>query len=546
MCAQRIVLTLLIAGMLASAASCSKSESDQSSATVAPYIPSADMTARVHWLGEDRLGVTAHAFYLMRLWQLPASAKLQDQTLARLSAAPWRLPAGETTTNDSSARLRPLLNDIVWNESYLEVHQPARQPAEFVFAIKLNPDRAGIWETNLAIVLKSLTGTGPVASATDPHGWVLQRTATPNRIELTHAGGWTIVSAAPDNHALLAGVLDWIRHDQLPAVGGGTNDWLEVEADLSRLAAILPPSWHLPAQLPEISLALNGDGANVLTRGQLTLPQPLPLPLAAWNFPTNLIPHLLDSFTAVHGLQPWLSSFKILHVLPLDAPPDRLYFWSRPGAPSQEYFAAPVPDASNQVNRLTEYLLQKSNPWLAAHGYVSFDHSPDANGVVWGHMPTIQPFLRFADTAAGGVIFGGLLPDTHPGTNTQDNLYARPSPSLLFARISAQTNLVYYDWELTGSRIQPCLYLGQVWRVVSRHSQLPDESLSVRWLQTITPRLGPCTTSITCTGTNQLSFVRQSTLGFTGAELQLMADWLESPQFPRGLYSLLTPPSAQP
>jgi hypothetical protein len=105
-----------------------------------------------------------------------------------------------------------------------------------------------------------------------------------------------------------------------------------------------------------------------------------------------------------------------------------------------------------------------------------------------------------------------------------------------------ETNLVYYDWELTGSRIEPCLYLGQVSRVVSRHPQLPLDSLSVSWLKTIEPRLGPCTTTIACTGTNELSFYRKSTAGFTGAELQLLADWLESPQFPHGLYSLLTPP----
>ena len=544
--AQRIVLTLLIAGMLASAASCSKSGSDQSSQAVTPYVPSADTIARIHWLGEDRLGVTASAYSLMHLWLLPASAKLETQTLDKLAAAPWRLPAEDTAvTNAAASQLRPLLADIVWNESYLEIHRPAGQPVEFVFAIKLNPEHAGIWKTNLASVFESLTGAGPAAAAGDRPGWTLKPPGTPNLIKLVRAGEWTIISAAPDDHALVDGVMDWMRHAPLPASGAGTNDWLQAEVDLPRLAPLLPPTWHLPPDLPAVSLAVNGDGAHVLTRCHLTFPQPLTVPLASWNFPTNLLHDPLDSLTAVRGLRPWLASLKIRQDLPLDPLPNQLYFWALPGAPSQAYFAAPVPDAGNQVDRLTEYLLQKSNPWLAAHGYVQLARLPDADGVSWGNMPSIRPFFKSVTAAPGGVIFGGLLPDTRPGTNTQDNLFERPPVSRLLDRISAQTNLVYFDWELTGSRLEPCLYLGQIARVVSRHVQLPLNAVSVDWLKAIEPRLGSSITTITCTPTNQLSFARQSTLGFTGAELQLMADWLESPQFPRGLYSLRTPPPPQ-
>jgi hypothetical protein len=64
-------------------------------------------------------------------------------------------------------------------------------------------------------------------------------------------------------------------------------------------------------------------------------------------------------------------------------------------------------------------------------------------------------------------------------------------------------------------------------------------------LKTLETRLGPCITTVTLTGPDQLSFFRKSTAGFAGAELQFLADWLESPQFPFGLYSLLTPPPSQ-
>ena len=222
----------------------------------------------------------------------------------------------------------------------------------------------------------------------------------------------------------------------------------------------------------------------------MIFPGPLHLDCAPWTPPANLIPEPLNSFTAVRGFRPWLASLKIWNDLSLGAPPDQLYFWALPGAASQAYFAAPSPDASNQVNRLTEYLLAKANPWLATNGYVKFERLPESNGVSWGNMPSIRPFFKFVNTANGGAVFGGLLPDTTPGTNTQDNLFARPSPSRLFDEISAQTNLVYYDWELTATRIDPCLYLGQVSRVVSRHAQLPLESTSLKWLRGIEPGLG--------------------------------------------------------
>jgi hypothetical protein len=544
---KRIVRVLLFAGMLALGAGCSNSEPGLPSEQGQPYVPSADTIARVHWLGEDRLGVAASASVLMRLWQLPASANLQAQTLDRLAAVPGRWWAGDTTaTNVVQALVRSLLDDIVWDESYLEIRRPANQPAEFAFAIRLDTVHAGIWETNLASILESLTGPRSAALSNGRQGWSFRKPGAPDVIKLIRAGEWTIVSRAPDDRALLDGILDWIRHDPVPAIGVGTNDWLEADLDFQQLATVLPSMWNLPANLPKMSLAINGDGANVLEHGKLTFPQPLPLQLEAWNFPTNVIREPLDSLTAVRGLHPWLPSLKIWHDLPLGAPPGQLFFWSLPGMASQVYFAAPLPEASNQVNCLAEYLMAKANPWLAGHGYVTFERLPESNGVMLGNLSSIQPFLRFVDATNGDVAFGGLLLNTDPGTNTQDNLFERPLLSGLFDHISAQTNLVYYDWELTGSRIEPCLYLGQALRVVSHHAQLPLESDSLECLRLIEPRLGICTTIVTRTGTNQLSFFRKSTVGFTGAELQLLADWLESPQFPTGLYSLLTPSPTQP
>lgn len=541
----RLVLVLLFAGTLVLCTSCDQSGSSLPPGATPPYVPSADTIARIHWLGKERLGIAASASYLMRIWALPQSGQLEAQTLGKLSTFPARWSAGGTpATNMISSLTQPLLADVVFNECYLEIRHPAGQPAEFAFAIRLTPDRAEAWQTNVALILQTLTGINAGAAVTDPRGWTFKRPAPLASVDLNHAGRWTIISTAPDDHVLRDEVLNWIRNDPAPAVGNYTNNWLEAEVDLQRLAATLPPTWSLPAGLPKISLVVNGDGAHVLTYGNLNFSRAISSSPEPWNFPTNLLSGPLDSLTAIRGANPWLDALNAWHAVPLGTPPDQFYFWSLPGSAPQVYIAAPVPDARNRVTQITKHLLEKTNPWLVGHGYVSFEPMPDSNGVVWGNTPSFQPFLRFAD--AGGVILGGLSLNMNPGTNAQDNLFERPPLSRLLDRISSQTNLVYYDWELTGSRIEPCLYLGQAARVVSRHVQLPLDSASLEWLRAIEPRLGNCTTIVTRTDTNQLSFFRRSTVGFSGAELQLLADWLESPQFPSGLYSLRASPPPQP
>ena len=70
---------------------------------------------------------------------------------------------------------------------------------------------------------------------------------------------------------------------------------------------------------------------------------------------------------------------------------------------------------------------------------------------------------------------------------------------------------------------------------------MPPESAAFTFLLAAAPKLGNAGTEVAQDGPASLSLVRNSTLGFTGAELHLLADWLESPAFPRGLHSLLAP-----
>src|SRR5712672_380435 len=96
------------------------------------------------------------------------------------------------------------------------------------------------------------------------------------------------------------------------------------------------------------------------------------------------------------------------------------------------------------------------------------------------------------------------------------------------------TNLVAYDWELTGPRLDDLLYITQLIRAAVHMPQLPTTSYFIPWFEAIALKLGNSGMTVTITASNQLSFVRTSTLGFSALELHFLADWLESPQFPAG------------
>src|SRR6266699_1477868 len=47
--------------------------------------PPLDLIARVHWLGMKRLATETNAAHFMSIWNLPETAKLQNQTLDKLA-----------------------------------------------------------------------------------------------------------------------------------------------------------------------------------------------------------------------------------------------------------------------------------------------------------------------------------------------------------------------------------------------------------------------------------------------------------------------------
>ena len=477
---------------------------------------------RLHWLGKKRLSAESNATNFISIWNMPESLRLESQTLDKLSTAPWRLLTTiSTLSNAPSALLRPLLNDLIQEESYVEVSASTNVPAEIVLAIKLPADRVALWQTNLPLILNSL----------QPSTFNVQPL-------VTNIGNWTILSISDirlqtSDVRLLSQVRHRLSTTGLPFAPETTNFWISGRVDFSWLSKAF--SWNLKSitNLPVCEFSAIGDGTNVRSLATLTFPGKVPIELEPWNVPTNLIYDPLIAFTTFRNVGPlydWWQNEMPIHALKRA---DQVVSWAVAGFPFQTYFAIPQFQSTNAIRLISSWLTGK----IAIHGESSFPGrlTIDTNfhRVVMEGFPFVIPRLEWAQSSTREYLFGGLIPIMR--TN-------RPMPLELLAQIYTDPNLIYYDWEITGPRVEAWTYIGQTLRLIFSRAQLPPSSLGMAWLKAISPRTGNSVTTISVSATNSLSMIRNSTIGMTGMEAHILADWLESPNFPVGFHTLKSAP----
>jgi hypothetical protein len=288
----------------------------------------------------------------------------------------------------------------------------------------------------------------------------------------------------------------------------------------------------IPQQFPRISCTLAGDGNALTTRGNLTYIKNLELTLEPWNIPTNLIHDPLVSFTAVRGIKPFVESLRLWRWLDGGPGPNQAFFWAIRGVEFQTFLCAPLQDASNRVFHAGNLLENEGSAWLTTNGAGNIQRPNADSEVRWIGAPFMAPFLTSARSGGDDYVYGGCFPG---------GLTNAPPPPELLREVLGRTNLVYYDWEITGRRVSNLFDIGQVTRIGLHRPQLPPKSVAAQWLKAVEPLVDNCVTVVTWTAPNQISFVRKSNIGFTGFELHVLADWVESPKFPIGLHTTLAP-----
>jgi hypothetical protein len=486
-----------------------------------PPVPAAatrDLIGRIHWIGKNKIDADTNAAGLTRVWSMPETAKLQEEAFDKLSAAPWLFLRGQTNAASSNL-LVPLLKDLADQEWYVKIAAPgsSNQPPELVLAVRLTALRAGLWQTNIAAALNSLTGL-PLTNSSSDH-WVLKKHHAPNLVDLARVNDWTILGAAQDRNTLFDDTVAQLRAGKRPVEDQATNSLLEASIDFPRLAASVGTNHSWLTSLPAVSFSVSASGNKLWTTGELHLPDFTGTALPPWNIPTNLIESDFTSFMAARGVAPIFQRCAIWNTLNIGPPPDQFFIWALSGIPMETYFAIPYPGASNAVSQFTDFLLEKGSASFATNEMARFKRATNFNGLKWAGLPYLEPFVQSIPAAGSDFIFGGTFgPDTN-----------YPSSADVFKQLYGATNLVYYDFERTRERIGQLIYMGQFLRFSLGRQQLAISSPGLPWLQALAPKLGDSLTTCETTGVpGQIKFVRSSTIGMTALELHLLVEELES------------------
>lgn len=525
-------VALAAAGIALACASCGKSTPPPQPAA-APAEPLYQEIARVHWLGATKVLADTNSAYLAGVLALPEATDLLRQTLDKLAVSPWAdLPASNRPpAEESSDLLRPLAEDLLREESLLRVRQSSNTPPEAALAIRLTPERQALWSTNLAALLQKITRHGALAQ-TNPPNWSLPWGSGSNHLTFTSGPDWAVVSLALQTSTLVTNTLAEARRGPSPEEKG-SNFWISADLQLARLLPLLGA--RTPGGfLPNVSARIHGDGEYVRSRGDLKFPLPLPIQLEPWQIPTNFIREPLISFSAIQGFSnvlaklPWVQNREISPV------PNQLFVWALNLSDVHTFAAAPMTNSAAVIDRLGEQLEGEWNAWITNNALGFAEYSAPNHGLAWTALPLVTPALQALPSAVGDVMFGRLAPSLPPP--------GEHAPPELMSLVSSRTNTLYYGWEITEMRIKHWLFLSQSARMASLRAQLPQGATSLAFLQAAAPKLGNSVTEISLVDPATLSFTRKSHCGLIGVELHLLADWLESPMFPRGTYSTLAPP----
>jgi hypothetical protein len=358
----------------------------------------------------------------------------------------------------------------------------------------------------------------------------VKREDAPNTVLWVEAGQWLVLGIGQNFLPTASEALRRIKTDGRP-VPPASGYWLQMEADLPRLQkALRLPQW---IRWPNVAFTLVGAGDYLRSTLRIAFAESMTGPLHPWRVPTNIIREPLVSFSAMRGLGPLLETCPTVSKLQLNPAPNELFLWAQDGTVFQTFWAWPAPDATNTLKRIAEAAPALVSPEMQKRGLGHIIWLSTNSQVFWQALPAITPFLKRAEDGGREFITGGLFPPLR-STN--------PPPPDLLAQFIHRTNLLYYDWEITQSRLAQWQVISQLFAIIADKPQLTTNYAGLPWLLKIGPHLGNTVTEISVNSPREWSLNRKSHLGLTGVELVTLVRWLESTNFPRLSLDLPRPP----
>ncbi len=238
--------------------------------------------------------------------------------------------------------------------------------------------------------------------------------------------------------------------------------------------------------------------------GKLIFPQPLAGKLEPWRIPTNTIHQPLVSFTAARGIAPWLEKQSWAQSFDISPVPNQIFIWAMGRIPLQTFAAVPVPDGKKALAQFEQKVSAQTN-WQK-HLVMPLTMEKTNNQLPGLACRSSRRTWRRCMSRLATFCSAVFLPIPSGAGRCRRNC----------SRSSAQTNLVYYHWEITAGRLKVLPQLTQLGLMLTRHKQLDAQSAAGKWLNRVGPTLGNNVTEVTQTAPNELSFTRKAPGGLHG------------------------------
>jgi hypothetical protein len=217
----------------------------------------------------------------------------------------------------------------------------------------------------------------------------------------------------------------------------------------------------------------------------------------------------------------------------------------------QTFGAWPVADAAAALQRIGTEAPAAFNPSLKKHGAGLLLWQAERHALLYSNLPNMPPVILQAVPEPGGQYLMASIFPMLPGR--------KPPPDELYQQFLNSTNVVYYDWEGIGRRLEEWRVLSGMLPVLPPAPRPPPPAIAAsnspagprtppsliveeNWLAGVAGLLmqDNAVTLITRTAPAELAIVRRSPFAVTSLELVIFSHWL-SGTGPAIDVSLLTP-----
>ena len=535
-----VVMTGLL-GLMGCSRQSPESESKESSqaGTEAKTVDH-DLLLRVRFAGTAALMADTNAAYLTNIASLPETVALGQRIAERFASLPEMLvgPHGGDKSARATMTSNPferLLADLLREGFAFELRGDSNLVTSLELLGRRSEARTKEWEQIANYWFES-----PIEKTQE--GWMAGR----GQMHVRETTNLVLVSLKREPVILTSSIaLLSTEHSQandLPSPGIGPslrliepNEELVIQVRLhgSLLPGAVRRTQYGSFEHFDIETAVNESCLKIY--GNLCFLSETPTLATPIEVPVNLLNETPISFTVLRNTTAWLTPGSFLRELLPTPIPEPAFFWGGDGSPFQFFAALPFETNLEAFNGFATSLSQNLSNRVGHLDIGSLALDTDSAALMWQNIGFVAPKLTETQSKGSRYLVSELMPASP---------IVGEFPNSLTSYVNGRTNLLLYDWEFTGIRMQCWLQLSQLMLFLTQHQQLSEHSASLKWILAAAhsfPLVSSTVTEITQVGPRELAFARRAPLGFTSMELLWLANWLESPNFPRANFLVPAP-----